>query len=571
MGLLDDLNALVNGAQGRLDGHAARSGKTDAVKSDLFDVRLSQAMRDTVPAYADMVARFRDRPDSGPTAVEMITDVFMEFWKGDPEVREQAEMAKSHVLNHGVAETIMDAPETELARMFSVRDKYSSVVHTLATADAIEKYLDEHKEMEEKQREQQEQQDAMDAAMQALAQALGEALAAMAAANEAQGACDDAGLENFGGIGPLTEEQQALMEALAQALSELQVTYEALQEAETEAGEAEASEGEAGRQFELAVDGNMTRLSAKIRAAIEQATGDVREQMNLFLSWGLDPGDVKKMDFQERADLARLLKTSRFNKYMDYIGRTRIVGAGMKYKKVEYGREEVVGTEMSGDVTRILASEWAKMRHPMLRLQMLSDLSERRVLSKKMVGTEIVGKGAIICCGDESGSMNEPYGRTGLTCEVPMKSMMLALLDEAKRQKRDFVYIAFASPSEVKAYVFNRGNAPIEQVIPMVEHFFNGGTSYMQPLDRAVKYLREEYNGTKRMAGDIVFITDGQAPLNDVWLAQFRADKAALGFRVFGVSVGAAAGSALHRISDNVREVFDISTSDDLTDILRHI
>lgn len=568
MGLLDDL---VNGAQGRLDRYAKSTGHTDAVKSDPYDSRLAQDMRDTVPAYADMVARFRNRPDSGPTAVEMMTDVFLEFWKGAPEVREPDEMAKTHLLNHGVADTIMDAPETELARMFSVRDKYSSVVHTLSTAEAIEKYLDEHKEIEEQQRQQQEAMDALAQAMQDLAAALGAALSAQANADQAQQAANDAGLENFSGIGPLTEEQEALMQALQDAMEALDAAMEDLQQADADAGEAEDGEGEASRQFSLTVDGNATRLSAKIREAIEQATGEVQEQMNLFMSWGLDPGDVKKMDFQERADLARLLKTSRFNQYMDYIGRTRLVGAGMKYKKVEYGREEVVGTELSGDVTRVLAPEWAKMRHRALRLQMLSDLSQRRVLSKKMVGTEIVGKGAIICCGDESGSMQERYGTTGLTREVPMKSMVLALLDEAKRQHRDFVYIAFASPGELKAYVFDKGNAPIEKVIPMVEHFFNGGTSFMQPLKRAAKYLREEYNGKKKMAGDIVFITDGQAPVSDEFLAEFRAEKAALGFRVFGVSVGASAASALHRFSDNVREVFDISTADDLTDILRHI
>ncbi len=77
--------------------------------------------------------------------------------------------------------------------------------------------------------------------------------------------------------------------------------------------------------------------------------------------------------------------------------------------------------------------------------------------------------------------------------------------------------------------------------------------------------MAEEFDDVGRMRGDIVMITDEECDVTEEWMRGWNHAKHRLGFRVFGVAVGAppaaAAGSVLDALCDNLRSI------DDLTDV----
>lgn len=585
------LDSLIQGAQGFLGDAIKRGGRTDAIGAFRYDHKLYDEMRGTVPAFSDMVRGFED---IHPFAVDLTRDALLEFYKGAPQVTPQTEMADTHKLNQAVAEMLHNAPETPDMRRLSMVDKYSSVMATLTVAEKLKEWLKDQQELLEQQKAMQELLEQLGCPMGMplpgggdgegddaeggesqgqgtgsqgapgagqLSGALG-ALANALNAAQAAGQALDGAMGDFDGNGPLTEAQASAMAAAQEAAGDLQAAMEKAQE-------TQAAANAAAEKFELESENAALAVRPAIVDALAKAKEGLLDELNQFHAWGLDDGQIKQLSFPERAALAKQLLGSRFAKYASYIGRTRFVGAAQQVRKVESGREEIVGTEQSGDIARIMASEWVRFRHPKLRLRALADLASGHLLSKKMIGTERVGKGALIVGVDNSDSMNLPFGSSGLPREVPAKAFMLALLDEARRTRRDFAVINFSSPRQQRMWKWDKGVAPINEVMECVEHMYAGGTWFETPIDMAIELLRDEYNGKKKQAGDIVFITDDDCRVSDAWLNKFRVTKKEMGFRVYGVAVGMHPGGALKSISDDVRGVFD--GIEDMTEIIRHL
>lgn len=203
---------------------------------------------------------------------------------------------------------------------------------------------------------------------------------------------------------------------------------------------------------------------------------------------------------------------------------------------------------------------------PALRPVFASRYAEARLMLYDGRGEQLTGQGAIIACIDCSSSMSTPVAG-GVTGEAWAKACALALLDQARHAKRDFVGILFSSAEQLQVFRFP-GAAPaaIPDVIDFAEHFFGGGTDFESPLSAAVEILADEYNTDGRQRGDIVLITDGICGVHEEWMRGWNDAKHQLDFRVFGVAISAnrraiEPGGVLDALCDNLRSV------DDLTDI----
>ena len=112
-------------------------------------------------------------------------------------------------------------------------------------------------------------------------------------------------------------------------------------------------------------------------------------------------------------------------------------------------------------------------------------------------------------------------------------------------------------------------------MLDFAETFLGGGTSYQTPLTAAGDLLAEEYDDAARARGDIVMITDDECDVTGAWMRGWRDAKHRLGFRVFGVAVGApraaAAGSVLEALCDNLRSVEDFTDVHAAADLFRVI
>jgi uncharacterized protein with von Willebrand factor type A (vWA) domain len=172
--------------------------------------------------------------------------------------------------------------------------------------------------------------------------------------------------------------------------------------------------------------------------------------------------------------------------------------------------------------------------------------------------------------------MAAPYGGSGITGEAWAKALALALLDQARQAKRDFVGIHFSSAHEVKVFRFPAAApAAIGDVLDLAEHFWNGGTDYEAPLTEAVTLLQAEYNAEGRQRGDIVLITDAECEVGEDWMRRWNDARHLLGFRTFGVAIGSPdatePGGVLDALCDNLRAIDDLTNVAAAADLFRVI
>ena len=198
--------------------------------------------------------------------------------------------------------------------------------------------------------------------------------------------------------------------------------------------------------------------------------------------------------------------------------------------------------------------------------------SENELSIYDVRGKENQGQGPIICVVDESGSMNATDVAGG-TREAWSKALALALCDQAKRRKRDFVYIGFSSHGQQHVIEFPSGHTPVQKVIEMTEHFFGGGTDYEKPLQMALDIMEERFDALGKARPDIVFITDDAYGSMDAdFMHEWNRVKDKTSLKCYGIAIGCDSSGALAAVSDNVREITAlVSDPRNMGDIFRTI
>jgi uncharacterized protein with von Willebrand factor type A (vWA) domain len=286
-------------------------------------------------------------------------------------------------------------------------------------------------------------------------------------------------------------------------------------------------------------------------------------------AWGIGPGELQRMPFEQRAALAQRLRSGRLAQFSELIGRFRRMAAAQRARRTEHAPGELTGVTLGDDLGRLIPSEMAALGVPALRAAFAARYAEQRLFVYETCGEENAGQGAIIACIDCSGSM-ETRGHGGVTGEAWAKACGLALLDQARAGKRDFAAILFSSAGEQETFRFPAAQRlRTGEVLDFAEHFWGGGTDFATPLDAAAVLLEAEHNDDGRMRGDIVLITDGECGVTEDWMRAWNDRKHQLGYRVFGIAVGTSPGPVLAALSDNVRTVTDLTSPDSAADIFR--
>lgn len=230
-----------------------------------------------------------------------------------------------------------------------------------------------------------------------------------------------------------------------------------------------------------------------------------------------------------------LRRTPQLKAIAELAGRLQRIARTQKRVKVSPAVGAVKGVTLGNDLERLLPSEVVGLRstNRYLRLQTLAKIQAGKALQYLMEGEEPVGRGPIILCCDQSGSM---HGQR----ETWAKAIALALLATAAEQKRAFHYIGF-NRAVVDEYHVPAGQATLETLLPILMTGAYGGTNFDAPLARAAKVLRDE--PTMRKA-DVIFLTDGLADVSPDVEADYAALKAPSGLSVYAIGVGSDAGLA---------------------------
>lgn len=510
---------------------------TTAVVADRFDQMSWRETWDQAAALRELADDLNERYDYTP---DLLQDVFLGAYKAAPQVRQRDEMDPSRLVNHQVISSLVNSPEFEELRRETAGDPYAAAMAAVSQGKALRRMLESAKDAHQQAEQAAAAQDEAQQAAQAVADAL-------------ENAADQADDE-----GSLPDEAA---DAVQSAMDAAEAAEQAAQQASQDAEQALAAAAPA--------------IRSAARAAAEKAAEDAREEAALMAAWGVQPGQLERMSFEQRAKLAERLRSGRLARFAELIGRFRQMATGERARKVEHAPGELVGVTLGDDLSRLVPSEVASLGVPELRPVFASKFAEGRLMLYDSRGEVEAGQGAIIACIDCSGSMAAP-GRSGITGEAWAKACALALLDQARQAKRDFAAILFSSADQVHTIRFPAGGSyDIAAVLDLAETFFNGGTDFETPLSAAVELLDAEYNAEGKQRGDIVLITDGLCGVREEWMRDWNEAKATLGYRTFGVSIGAPyaieAGSVLDALCDNLRSIDDLTDTHGAADLFRVI
>jgi uncharacterized protein with von Willebrand factor type A (vWA) domain len=264
-----------------------------------------------------------------------------------------------------------------------------------------------------------------------------------------------------------------------------------------------------------------------IKEALKQSSEDVQQTNSFLNSFGTGEGQNQTIPMKDKIEIAKkLMNNSKLKQIATLAGRFQNLALHYQSTKTKHGVDEIVDIKMGNDINKIVPTELVYLDDPDLDIVFYDKLSQRKLLQFDTEGKENLSKGPIILCIDGSGSMTGDR-------EVWSKAFALGLLTIAKKQKRDFSIIHFGSEREIKTYSFSSKIDPTN-LLEALSYFFHGGTNFEQPLHTAVKLIKENKNMKK---ADIVFITDGECVVSEVFNVHFLENKEKYEFKIYGILI----------------------------------
>lgn len=269
---------------------------------------------------------------------------------------------------------------------------------------------------------------------------------------------------------------------------------------------------------------------------------------NTVKFWGLDDGKLNPTSYDEKIAVASKLRTfKKIKKLSEMVGRFRASASNLQKKKTKEEGQEMYGVQLGNEIHKVLPSEKLFLTNKKTKRSFYKKYYQKELLSYKYKNSKVSSKGPIICCIDTSTSMEGDH-------EVWSKSVAMALLDIAYKQKREFVAILF-SYRVGDVIEFNKNKVEPSKIYNLATSFYGSGTNFIEPLTESLKLI----NKAKYKYADIVFITDGEAPLDDDFIDYFNHQKEEKQFRMITVNVSDKREEALDKINDTQMLLKDLT------------
>lgn len=280
-----------------------------------------------------------------------------------------------------------------------------------------------------------------------------------------------------------------------------------------------------------------------IRDDLRQAGKELDEIESCVGAAGVTGKDGGELNAEERLKLGRSLRDSAAMKMLaEYVGRLERASKAIRQSTIDPGVSEVTDIEVGADIPRFLSSELLGLAEgDEAELAFFRKFTERQVLQYKLRSVEPLDKGPMVVCFDVSPSM---MGHR----EMWAKAVALALATVCREQKRNLHVIAFESHIR-REWSMPGGVVSLEQFTSIAQFGTSGGTDFEPPLRKAVKVISED---TKFQKADIVFITDGEAVLNNGFVRWFEEQRQALHFRLWAVAIDCGNAPTLDKIADDL-------------------
>ena len=453
-----------------------------------------------------------------PGFIHIIGDIWSVFYQRNP--RLNPSMKENNDVQYEMLTHLMQTEEFARWQSLTATDDLLSVLTAVSISEQLKKWLKENKELREAQRKQERAERSKQRAQQRL--------------NDIQKTLSDT---------RATEQ--------AKRLAQLQKEFTQKQ---LLAAQAEQ------KQAQLDVQKTMKKLTVEqFNAMLTKSTTNARTTKQAISQIGtLDGKKLKTVPIGEQFQLAEQIQQhDLLKKIAELTGRFKRIAKKkqkakhrmtMERKNVTYGQE----------IGRLLPMELASFVLPNAKLDFLKRYSEQQTLIFDTKGKDRRGRGPIIICMDESSSMT--------SIKAESKAFCLALLMIARKQKRDFAIVPFAS--EVgEVVIFTKGRSTAEDIVNFSTRFLGGGTNYEKPLQTSLDILtKSEFN-----KADVLFVTDGSSFLSSRFLEQFNTIKKKRNFECTSIVLTNLIHTVnldiVERFSDKVIEVKNLFDAEEVFSI----
>jgi uncharacterized protein with von Willebrand factor type A (vWA) domain len=502
--------------------------ETQVVSDEKFDRMHYRQIRETARELEDVAT---GRWVDDPTWFELIQDVYLALYKARPETRPEKDMKPTHLLNHAAFTKANGTREWPELRTWTQLDRWAAAMATVEFAMKLGDLFDELKDLQAAKKELQDK-----------AQEIADKLA-----------------EDQSGI----EDAEKWLDEMEQAIED----YE-----------------EAGEAFGNQIDQNQNAIRLAARHGMEEALEDAEENLELLSTFGTEPGHLKRIPHEERMKLAaRLRKSRKLKELAKKAGRFTRMAMGEQARKIVHGTDEVHDIELGDAIHKVLPSELMLLQQEETKLLFLKKFSEKELMQLQLRGTEKVGRGAIICMIDTSGSMNGAR-------ETWAKAIGIALLNVARKQKRAFYALLFGYKTDpLIEFQFDPKKPPkqitrlrdgslkvreytheVEAVLDFAEYEYGGGTDFEVPISRAIEVLEAQYNTDGSQKGDLIMITDGECQVGSEWLERYENSKQQLAFRHYGCLIGFRSHT-LEVLCDTIYDIQELARADDSREMFSYV
>ena len=282
------------------------------------------------------------------------------------------------------------------------------------------------------------------------------------------------------------------------------------------------------QQMDQYLQKNEGKVRSVVRQAVKETVDDTKQVQCFMNSFGSEPGQLCKLPMKEKVKLAKkVMENPKLQKIAMMAGRFQRLALHYQSVKTKHGVDEIVDITCGNNLNRVVPTELVFLDDPDLDILFYDRYSQRKLLQFELEGKEQKGKGPIIICIDNSGSMSGNR-------EVWAKAFALGLLTIARKQRRSFAIVHFGSKTELKSYEYPNSKVEPKDLLTALSDFYGGGTDFQTPLDHAIGLI-EKMKSLKE--ADIIFVTDGECSVTDGFRNAYAKTKEELQFRVFGVLI----------------------------------
>jgi len=288
--------------------------------------------------------------------------------------------------------------------------------------------------------------------------------------------------------------------------------------------------------------------------AVAEAGKEVSELREAAGALGMGPGSPGSNDPRAVAALFKRVRgDATLRRICELAGRFRRVAQSKQRLKQTHGLDDVVGVEPGGDIGRLLPVELARLVLPELELDTLRRIAERQAACREHHAVEPAGRGPVVVCIDESGSMEGEKAHTA-------KALALALAWVARRQRRWCALVAYSGDSGERLLPLPPGRWDESRLADWLAAFIGKGSD----IDVPVREMPRMYRELKAPTGvtDLIFVTDAKCRLPADLRAAFSDWKRAAQARLVTLVIDNPPGD-LALVSDEVHTVRSLAPDSD--------